>query len=114
MSCARNSSLSVCRTVIRGLSDAYGSWNTICIRRRAVVMDARGLAPAAERPEREVAFDAVVLRERAAWMEATAGRRVGEIGWSPGNRREHVAPVVDVGHGAQEAERVGMARLAEH
>src|SRR5438045_9117217 len=77
-------------------------------------MDARGLAPAAERPEREVAFDAVVLRERAARMKATARRRVGEVGWSSGNRHEHVAPVVDVGHGAQEAERVGMARLAEY
>jgi hypothetical protein len=34
MSCARSNSLSVCFTVIRGLSDEYGSWNTIWIRRR--------------------------------------------------------------------------------
>ncbi len=34
ISCARSSSASVCRTVMRGLSDEYGSWNTIWIRRR--------------------------------------------------------------------------------
>ena len=31
---ARSSSLSAWRTVSRGFSDEYGSWNTIWIRRR--------------------------------------------------------------------------------
>ena len=32
--CTRRGSATISRTVIRGLSDAYGSWNTICNSRR--------------------------------------------------------------------------------
>ena len=47
-------------------------------------------------------------------MKAAARRRVCEVGRRPGDRREHVANVVDIGHRAQEAQGVGVSRLPKH
>src|SRR3954469_20100250 len=79
-----------------------------------LVMDARGRPVAFERSERELALDAVVLRERTARMKTAAGRWAGEVGRRSGDGRERLPHVVDVRHGAQEAERVRVPRLAEH
>ncbi|CAJ8933490.1 Uncharacterised protein [Burkholderia pseudomallei] len=42
-------SASVCSTVLRGLSEANGFWNTICTRRRSAATVSRS-APATSRP----------------------------------------------------------------
>src|SRR5207253_5824824 len=81
---------------------------------RELVVNARGRTFAVERPERELALDAVVLRERTARMESAARRWIREVRRRSGNRRELLSQVIDVRHGAQEAERVGMPRLAKH
>src|SRR5439155_23367577 len=79
-----------------------------------LVMDARGRPVAVERAERKLSSDAVRLREGTPWVEAAAGRWVGEVGRRSGDRRERLPHVVDVRHGAQEAERIRVPRLAEH
>src|SRR3954469_17532254 len=68
-----------------------------------LVMDARRRAVAVERAERKISGDAVLLRERTPWMEAAAGRWVGEVGRRSGDRRERLPHVVDIRHGPQEA-----------
>jgi hypothetical protein len=35
MPCRRSGSATICPVVMRGLSDEYGSWNTMCMSRRS-------------------------------------------------------------------------------
>jgi hypothetical protein len=62
-------SLKMSPTVMRGLSDAYGSWNTICMRRRSGRI-AEAEAPAISCPAKRI--DPAV----GSWMRTTRRAKV--------------------------------------
>src|SRR5438094_474062 len=100
----RSGSLMMSRTVIRGFSDAYGSWNTICISRRHGLGELRMAAdqllremarrlvtrPDVDGPQLRhlLAAPEAPLRQEAARMKRAAGRPVDERRRLPGNRSQ--------------------------
>src|SRR5207244_5918234 len=67
----------------------------------ALVVQAAGRTAAAELEQRDGRKGAVVLREKAARMEAAAGRQGGEVGRRAGDRGEVLANELEVRHGPQ-------------
>ena len=65
-------SLSMSTTRMRGLSDAYGSWNTICSRRRSAAELAAGRASGSPRPSKRI----VARRRVEQAQHEPAGRRL--------------------------------------
>ena len=96
ISCARSSSASVCLTVMRGLSDEYGSWNTIWIRRRvarlALRRERRTLVADLAGCRRVEADDAASERRLAAARLADEPERLapGELEVDAVDRAQHL------------------------
>ena len=80
----------------------------------ALVVETSRRAVPAELDQRDRRAPAVLLHERAARMEAAAGGRRREVRRRAGDRRELLAHDVEVGHRAEQPERVRMTRLTEH
>src|SRR5207342_2331821 len=78
-----------------------------------LVVDTCCRAAGYEWPQGELATRAVGPREPAARMKAATRRRRGEVRRRARNRREPLPSYLEVRHGAKQAQRVRMVRLAE-
>ena len=103
-SCTRNSSASACCTVMRGLSDEYGSWKTICTRRRSA---ARALGGATWPPTSDLARGRLVEADDAAAERGLAAARLADEAERLAARDREV----DAIDGAQHVDR-GLAQAA--
>ena len=110
MPCTASGSAMICPTVMRGLSDAYGSWKITCIRRRTARSAALVERRSRSRPRRSPA----PLVGRSSCRIAAAGGRLAAARLADQAERlaaaDREADAVDRAHDAGRRRRTGRRR----